>query len=177
MSYFYCHTGDVLISKDGRNLVRFVYKRREQKEEFKGELLETLDIENIHELTGNTPLYHNFKYENYIDIRKINKEEIDKKFEKYIRKEYRYFLTLEEKIIKAEDELNDMKKELFLKKLKDDSIKEFEITLSLETLNKLINFNCISRDIKNKTFEYIVCYIKIKISIFGSKLYIEKMEA
>lgn len=79
--------------------------------------------------------------------------------------------------MKAEDELNDMKKELFLKKLKDDSIKEFEITLSLETLNKLINFNCISRDIKNKTFEYIVCYIKIKISIFGSKLYIEKMEA
>lgn len=179
MSYFFCYTGDILISKDGRNLVKFVYKRREQKIEFKGELLETLDVEDIHKLTGNTPLYHNFKYENYIDIRKINKEEIDKKFEKYIRKEYRHFLTLEEKIMKAEDELNDMKKELFLKKLKDDSIKKFEIPLSYEKLNELVELKKVIRNIKNKTFECYIGYIRIKITIlpFNSRLLIEKLGA
>lgn len=179
MSYFYCHTGDVLISKDKRCLVKFVYKRREQKEEFKGELLETLDVEDIHKLTGNTPLYHNFKYENYIDIRKINKEEINKKFEKYIRKEYRHFLNLEEKIMKAEDELNDMKKELFLKKLKDDSIKKFEISLSYEKLNELVGLKTIIRDIRNKVFECYIGYIRIKITIlpFNPRLSIEKIGA
>ena len=81
--------------------------------------------------------------------------------------------------MKAEDELNDMKKELFLKKLKDDSVKKFEISLSYEKLNELVALKTAIRDIRNKVFECYIGYIRIKITIlqFNSKLLIEKIWA